>query len=289
MRPARACLTVLLLFCATGSARAQVDTAGYSIQAPKWVAQFTTLSANAVLGGVTAGVIQKLRGGSFEDGFTRGALGGAIVYAGKWTVAQKFSGAGFVGREVGAVGSSVVRNASDRLGTFDRLVLPAGFVRVYWNRKQGDVTAKVDVVAAGYIAYGIFEKGLDFDTRESLSSGTAVFKTQNKVLTYGGDHAHAAGVTETGVVFRSNVAGWGPEFLNRVVRHERVHMVQHDQLYITLNDRLNDWVFSKVRPAQGVARYIELNGTSELMKILSGFIKKHDDRPWELEAIYLTR
>ena len=35
-------------------------------------ANWTLLSANAVSGGLTGGLIQELRGGSFKDGFTRG-------------------------------------------------------------------------------------------------------------------------------------------------------------------------------------------------------------------------
>lgn len=280
---------VLLMVGVPGRAHAQSDTLGYGSAAPKWVGQFTTLSANAILGGLTGGIIQEARGGSFKDGFTRGALGGAIVYGGKWTAAHKFFGAGLAGRELGAVGSSVVRNASDGLGTFDRLILPAGFVRIYWHRAQHDLTAKLDVVAAGYVAYGIMEKGLDFDVRESASAGTAVFKTQNKVIEFQRDHVHAAGLTESGIVFRSNVAGWGNDFLSRAVRHERVHVVQDDQLFITLNDYLDDWAFRRLGRAGAVSRYVDLNVSSEFLKQVGRIIPRHADRPWEMEAIYLTR
>lgn len=270
-------------------AHAQADTLGYSAAAPKWVGQFTILSGNAVLGGLSAGAIQKIRGGSFKDGFTRGALGGAIVYSGKWVATRKFSGAGLAGRELGAVGSSVVRNASDGIGAFDRLILPVGFVRVYWNRPRGNVGAKLDVVAAGYAVYGIMEDELDFDVRESASAGTAVFKTQNKVIQLRKNQTHAGGVTETGIVFRSDVGGWGPEFLSRAVRHERVHVLQDDQLFITLNDHLDDWIFGKLGGARIASRYIDLNASSGFLQVLSGFISRHADRPWEMEAIYLTR
>jgi hypothetical protein len=269
--------------------RAQADTLGYATRAPAWVAHFTTISANALLGALTGGVIQELRGGSFKDGFARGALGGAIIYSGKRITAERFFGAGFIGREVAAVGSSVVRNASDGIGTFDRLILPAGFLRLYWQRGSGELQVKVDVYSAGLVVYGIAEDDLELDTRASLSAGAAVFRTDNEVITFGSEQKHAGGVSRGGIILRSYVPGWGKEFLDRALAHERVHVAQDDQLFITLNDRLDDWVFTKLGPARPLSRYIDLNGSSEFLRLLTRVIPRHGDRPWELEAIYLTR
>src|SRR5437868_1015216 len=131
----RGVLLVLLVLAAARSARAQTDTLGYSAAAPRWVGEFTTLSANAAIGGLTAGIFQKVRGGSFKDGFTRGAFGGAIIYTGKWVAAKRISGGGLVGREITAVGTSIVRNASDGVGSLDRLILPVAIGRIYWDRQ----------------------------------------------------------------------------------------------------------------------------------------------------------
>ena len=188
-----------------------------------------------------------------------------------------------------AVGSSVVRNASDGIGSFDRLILPAGFARVYWDRKNRDVGVKLDVVAAGLVAYAVFEDDLVFDGRNTLSSGTPVFRTAGKVITYGTGDQHAAGVSRAGTVFRAQVLPWGSEFLDRALSHELVHVLQDDQLFITLNDRLDDWAFSKIGAAGRVGRYVDVNITSNVLVILSRLIDHHADRPWEMEAIFLTR
>ncbi len=283
------CLCCAIVFLGAGRAHAQADTAGYSTPAPRWVAQFSALSANALLSGVTAGIIQEVRGGSFRDGFTRGALGGVVIYAGKRVAVQRFTTAGLLGREVAAAGASMVRNASDGIGTFDRFILPAGFLRVYWNRAQPGVRVKLDVVAAGYVTYGIMEDELSFNVRESLSAGTAVFETDDKVITTRRDREHAAGVQAQGVIFRSDVAGWGEGFLKRALAHERVHVLQDDQLYITLNDRLDDWALGKLGPARAANRFIDIDLSTEFLRQLARYIPKHGDRPWELEAIYLTR
>ncbi|MGQ0562544.1 MAG: hypothetical protein ACT443_11800 [Gemmatimonadota bacterium] len=285
----RLALAFGLVIALSQAAHAQSDTLVYSAPAPRWVGQFTVLSANAVLGGLTAGLFQELRGGSFKDGFTRGALGGAAIYAGKRVAAQRFSGAGLLGRELAAVGASVVRNASDGIGSFDRLILPAGFTRIYWNRAEGAVTVKLDVATAAFTAYGVLEDELAFDARASFSGGAPVFRTDNEIITFGTGEQHAAGVSRAGVVLRAFVEPWGEEFLDRALAHELVHVVQDDQLFITLNDHLDDWAFAQLGPAKRLSRYIDLNISSEVLVLLARWIDDHADRPWEMEAIYLTR
>lgn len=280
--------TVLLALFSARELSAQEDTLAYSARTPDWVGQFTTLSANAVLGGITAGIIQELRGGSFRDGFTRGALGGAIVYSGKRIAAERFAGAGLVGREVAAVGASVVRNASDGIGSFDRVILPAAFTRIYWNRAQRSVWVKLDVVTAGYVVYAVLEDQLHFELGKSLSAGSPVFRTDNKLITYGSGEQHAAGVSRAGIVLRAEVPGWGDEFLDRAFAHERLHVLQDDQLFTTLNDHLDDWALSKAGAGR-VSRYLDVNVSSEVLRLLGRVIPNHADRPWEMEAIYLTR
>lgn len=271
------------------AAHAQTDTLAYSTGAASWVGQFTVLSANSVLSGVTAGLFQELRGGSFKDGFTRGAMGGAIIYAGKRVAVERFAGAGFIGREVSAVGSSVVRNASDGIGSFDRLILPVGFTRVYWNRVQNDLRVKLDVVSVGYLVHAVLEDELYFEAGKSLSAGMPVFRTDNKLITYASGEQHAAGVAQGGIVLRANVPAYKHEFLDRVFAHERIHILQEDQIFATLNDHADDWVFSKLGPVAPVSRYIDVNVSTELLLIFARWIPKHGDRPWEMEPNYLTR
>jgi hypothetical protein len=288
LRRAAALLNVcVLLVVARADAQTFADTAGFSTPVPGWIGQFSTLSANAALGGLTAGIIQELRGGSFKDGFVRGVLGGTVVYVGKRVAAERFFGAGFSGREVAAVGASMVHNAADRIGTFDRLVLPAGLARVYWDRKHDDVQVRLDAVTTGYTVYGILEKELSFDAHDSFSAGAPVFRTHNKVI-QGGVGEHAAGVQAQGVIFRADVPGFGEKFLQRAFAHERVHVLQDDQLFIMWNEPLNRWALSHTAITRTLDRYIDLDFSSEALRQLARFIDRKD-RPWEIEAIYLTR
>lgn len=274
-----------MAFACPRSLASQEDTAS----APRWVRHFASASANMLLSGFTAGVIQEIKGGSFRDGFTRGALGGLIIYGGKRIAVDLAPGAGLIGREVAAVGASVVRNAADGIGSFDRLVLPVGIVRVYWTRapaRQWNV--KIDALAAGWTIYGIMERELDFDVGKSLSSGMAIFETRNRILEFGeGDHA--GGVTNAGVIYLSHIPLWGRERLDRSFAHERVHALQMDQMFVTLSDPFDDALLTRLPLGKHANQWVDINLATEFLRLLNVVIKKHSDRPWETEAIYLTR
>jgi hypothetical protein len=286
MKYLRCLFPVVLLLPA--KLHAQVDTAFYSASAPGWTAQFSIASANMLLSGITAGITQELRGGSFRDGFARGAMGGLVIYGGKRIAADHFSGAGFVGRQVGAVGSSMVYNAGVGAGTFDRLVFPVGITRVYWQRPTGQVQVKVDAMALGWTIYGIIEPELEFDGGSTVSAGTPVFRTRGKVISFGND-SHAGGIVQSGAIYLSDVKQWGDAFLEKTFAHERVHTMQVDHLFLTLNEPHDDWLLKRAPFGRTINRWVDINLSTELLRLLAGAFDEHGNRPWELEAIYLTR
>ena len=273
----------------TGTPTQTNDTLIYGQRAPRWAGQLTALTANMVFGGLTAGVIQELRGGSFKDGFTRGALGGSIVYVGKRVSAERFAGAGFAGREIAAVGSAVVRNASDARPSFERFVFPVGPVQLHVWPRQRRFDASLDVVAAGWMVYGFAEPELSFAASESLSAGTAVFRTDNRLIVNRSNRVHAGGFAAAGIIFQSFVPAWGDPFLERTLAHERVHVAQEDQLLYTIFEPATDWLLAKVPHGPSIARRVDFNFSAELLGLLANLFPKHIDRPWELEAIYLSR
>ena len=267
---------------------AQADTTFYSETAPRWVGHFTVASSNVLLGAITAGITQELKGGSFRDGFMRGALGGAAVYAGKVIAAERFYGAGLLGRQVAATGSSIIRNAGDGVGSFDRIVLPVGVARIYWDRgATKNISAKIDGLALGWTIYGIVEPELDFDAGKSLSFGAPTFHTKGSIIDFGDNPA--GGVVKTGVVFLSDVRPWGQDFLKQVQAHERIHVLQMDRIFLTLNDPYDDRLLRALPAGSVLNRWIDINLSTEFIQLLGRFIDEHGDRPWEMEANYLSR
>jgi hypothetical protein len=254
---------------------------------PRWMGHMTAASANAVFSGLAAGITQELKGGSFRDGFTRGALGGFVIYGGKRIAAENFSGAGFLGRQIAGVGTSMVHNAADAIGIFDRLVAPVGIARIYWSRKPPrNWQFKIDVVTAGWTIYGIVERELEFDAGESFSSGAPVFTTRKRLIIEDGNQV--SGVTGGGVIFVGEVSSSEPAELRRTHAHERMHVLQMDQLFLTFNEPYDNFLLRRLPYGTTINRWVDLNFSSIVMSLLSTVLV-YSDRPWEIEANYLSR
>ena len=277
------------------------DTGAVVASAPHWVGEFAILSGNAVLSGLTAGVVQKLRGGSFRDGFLRGLPGGGAIYLGKRVSAERFSGAGFLGREVASLGTSMVRNASDGNGLLDDVVLPLGIVRLYRERCpgppcEGDQPSapgktfryhvRLDAVATGWLLYAATQPQLHFDGGSTLSMGAPVFKTDNKVMASA--EQRAGGFAKDGIILLSDVPLWGPVYAQRAIHHELVHVIQDDQLLGTWIRPAQAALLRRSRAGRLFDDWVDLDAGNELLDLLTNTSPQHDARPWEAEAIYLS-
>jgi hypothetical protein len=257
---------------------------------PSWVGTLTTAGGNVLLGALTGGISQKLHGRSFKDGFTRGALGGLVTYGGKRITAARFAGAGLLGRELGAVGSSMVRNAGEAQPIFERLILPFGPLRFYATPRSLRATrVRVDVFSLGWTIYAIAEPKLSFDAAQSLSAGGPVFRTHNRYLRFKGDSLDAGGVAAAGVLLIGDIPALGRTNLLRIIAHERVHTVQQDAIFTTIIDPLQAELLPRLPFGATTNRFVDLNFSTDIMSQLARFIPRHDARPWELEAEYLAR
>jgi hypothetical protein len=297
MRPAMAAgvLAACALFASPVAAQdpcfggSTESDAGCTLDAPRWAGQVASLGANGILGGLTAGLLQHFRGGSFSDGFTRGMLGGAASWVGKWIAAESFGGAGLVGRTVSGTGASIVRNASEGVPLLDRLVVPFGPVWLEVRPARRTVHARIDVAGLAWLTYAVIEPELTLDAGASLSAGAPIFRTDGKLLSFGGDAVHAAGATSAGIILLADVPAYGEEYERRSLAHERVHVLQEDQFAIQWTDPVLTRVVSGTRAGRVASRYVAWNLTTEIFRVLGRAIPEHGDRPWELEAIFLAR
>jgi hypothetical protein len=256
---------------------------------PSWSGELASLGGNALLGGLSAGIMQELRGGSFRSGFARGAVGGAGIYAGKRLAAERFEGAGLIGRQVAAVGGSIVRNAGEGRGVLERLYLPLGVARLEVHTPTRRLQLTPDITALAWALWALDERELSIDWEETLSAGTPVFYTDNKTLVVGGDSTHAAATTNSGVMYVSGVPGLGPVVSRRILEHERIHVLQEDQLFLTITDPLEELLLRQVPYVQRWATRVDINLATELLKRLGSWFPQHLDRPWESEAIFHSR
>jgi hypothetical protein len=256
---------------------------------PSWSGELAALGGNMLLSGFSAGVLHRLRGHSFGDAFLRGLAGGAVIYGGKRIATERFGGAGLVGREFAAVGSSMVRNAGEGRGTLEQIVLPVGPARLYLQQSAPRVRVRADLFNLGWLVYAVLEPELRFDAVMSLSAGAPVFLTDNRIIRTDADTAYAHGIAETGIVLLIDVPAYGRDFAREVFSHERVHILQMDQLFMYVTGPAEERALAAVPGLRRIAPYIDVNLSGGLLRLMNGLIPEFLDRPWETEAIFLSR
>lgn len=248
-----------------------------------WPGHMLALGVNTALGGLTAGIAQAWQGASFWKGFVRGAAGGSVAYSGKWTSSQDFFGSGFVGREVGALGASMVANASEGRALFERVVLPVGPVRLYVDRTApAPLRARVDLPGAISTVYTAAQSDTKLEWASTLSSGAPVFIDT-------GEHSwlgrHTAGV----ISIRERQLS--PEIrrseMGSVLRHERIHLVQYDFSAIVWGEPVERWLLARAPYGVTLHRHAAL-GVDQALWGGVRFLIPYDQQPWEWEARWFT-
>jgi hypothetical protein len=257
---------------------------------PRWTGELASLGVNSLLGALSGGILQELHGGSFSDGFMRGAAGGSVIYVAKRVVAGEFYGAGLAGRQLGAVGSSIVRNAGLGKPSLSEIVLPIGIARIYVTPSKRAVRVIPDMTAIAWTISGIQNHGLHLDLEETISAGTPMFFSDNQILVINNDSAHVGGLTNSGVVFLADVPAFGSGVARINNKHERVHVIQEDQIFLTVTDPFEDWAIQKA-PVFGpfLSRHVDINLATSLLNVLSNEMPKFLNRPWETEAVFRAR
>jgi hypothetical protein len=244
------------------------------------------LGANVAIGGLTAGIRQWRSDGSFLDGFWRGGLGGVGTFSGKMMAASDFPAAGLAGRAVAGVGASVSRNAADGVPAFHRLVLPVGPVRLHWQPSAGALHASLD--GGGFAALaGSYVSGLgaSLDLERSLSSGAPVLLARNWEHGWGWQARQVAGT----ILLRGD-SYFGVEhdrFMALALAHERVHVLQYDQVYILWSEPLERRALRALGAPPFLVRSLDLSLHSVVVLGLNAVISYHA-RPWEFEADVLS-
>jgi hypothetical protein len=273
-------LAAALLLSCSSAAAAQCRVC--DDRTPRAGGELLSVSGNAVLGGLSAGVQAHLRGRAFGTAFVRGAAGGALVYAGKRVAVERFDGAGLLGRELAAVGGSVSRNAADGRGPLSRVMLPLGPTRLYLG--DGPARLRLDAAAIGAAAYAATRPGARLAPGESLSAGMLVFRREGSSQEVGYEGLQMAGT----VLLRHPPPEDSATDLESYARsggHERVHAIQYDQTFLLWGAPLEDRLSSRTR---GLRRWADLGVNAVFLPVL-GVVTPYSARPWELEAYFLSR
>ena len=254
----------------------------------RWLDHAAVIGANVLVGAVTAGVWQQLRGGSFTAGFARGALGGFVVYGGKQVAAIRMDGAGLVGRELAAVGSSMVRNAADGTPMLGRLTLPAGPLPLRVERRASGWRLRLDGQALWWAGVAISTGDLALDLRRSWADGAMVWVADSAWFDAGTRSTPALAAPWAIFANRGALdATGGPA----VRAHERLHVIQADQFALIISDPIDEWVGHQVPVLGRVGRWVALGLGVAAFAYPQTVMQRslgYEYLPWEVESMVLA-
>lgn len=248
---------------------------------PDWASDETLLLANAALGALTAGVTRLIRGEPVLSGLPGGALGGALGYAGRRVAVEDFDGAGFLGREINAVGASVTRNAGRSDGWLDELVLPLGPMHLYLGLADDRPTRlRADLNDIGWLIWAWADPQLGIEWDDSFSLGTPVFRTSGGSLRQGGEAVH--GLAVGGVILLDEQAG------TAVLDHELVHVLELDFVQHTAGAPLERAALDHFFPGAEWTGYLDPSVLSSAVVGLAALLGTRDPGGFlEAEALFL--
>ena len=249
------------------------------VQQPLPAGDAQILIVNALLGGLTAGTWRAVTKRPLLAGFTRGALAGATVYAGKRMIGSGKPSGWWAGRQLAALASSEVVNAGKGLPVLQTVVIPLGPVRLHVNRAKRKVSPRLDLASAMSVAYSLTQPGARFALEESLTTGAVVFlKTEN---------SNQIGTNVAGVLSLSELVPDGNfpplESKRSVLSHELVHATQYDFAITAWSDAAQEAAARAFPWARTVTKYLDVNVAFPLQLVANGMIEYHR-RPWEREA-----
>jgi hypothetical protein len=242
------------------------------------------LAVNGALGGFSAAMFALARGKNPWRAAFVGFGGGVAMGAGKQVAGRRFDGAGLVGRQLAAFGTSVVRAASEDTML---VLVPVGPVTLEVRPRAVDrVRPRVNLVGAGTVLYYVIRADTRVDLGATLSAGAPVFRFPTETVS-----------TRDGIIFGrmdfgTILLGTAPSVLDEQRRmtlpHESIHVVQYDFLEHALALPPERAILRKLGVGEGFLRHVDIGAISVM---LAGVLQMHmgyDERPWEREAVILT-
>jgi hypothetical protein len=152
------------------------------------------------------------------------------------------------------------------------------------------VQPQLDLSAAGWLFYGLYETRLYPDVGQSLSSGAAVFQADRRRILDSGDDL--AGFATSRSIFLSDprtltgVGDWG-----RVLAHERVHVLQQDFVLAAWSQPLADLTLGLLPGGRTASRFVAVDAldwvAGAVMHVVSAS-PNDESFPIELEAHFLA-
>lgn len=240
------------------------------------------LGINAAVGAVTATVWSIARGRGVKRAALQGLIGGATIGVARQVAASPFSGSGFVGRELSAVGVSALKSAGSDHTT---LSFPVGPVELQLTDGR-EFDWRVNATYAVAAVMNSVSRTTRIDATLSLYSGTFVFRDNRETL-------HTSNGEARGSEFFGGIKIAKSAFANsngapNVLYHENVHVLQDDYLAFAVANPIEKLVLDRVSIGRRITRHVDVGLLSLGLNGLANSLVPYDSRPWEREAYALT-
>ncbi len=269
---------------APASAQAPLDPVA---PPPGWATDAGLAGANALVGGTLVSLARWVRGDpfttAFREGFAGGALAGVGAYGGKRLAAERFPGAGLLGRQLHATAASAARNASEGRGLLDEVSLFLGPFRLHLATSPEGFRSRWSMSGLDlyWLVYGVQDARFSLDWRETLSSGVPVFRPGQGRRIRAGSGDPAGGASLGGVIFISDGLGAAEP---RLLAHERVHVLQFDFLHAVISQPVEAHLLGYLPGGERVRDRLHPDLLILGAGALLGSRAESRNAPWEVEA-----
>jgi hypothetical protein len=242
------------------------------------------LGINGALGGFSAAMFALARGKNPWRAALVGFGGGIVLGAGKQITGRRFDGSGLIGRQVAALGTSLVRSASE-----DTLVMlmPIGPMTFEVRPRAADrVRPRINLVGTGTVLYYVLRSDTRIDVGASLSAGSPVFRFPTETVST--RDGIIFGRMDFGTILLGTPTAPLTEHQRLTLPHETIHVVQYDFLEHALTLRPERSILRLLGVSEGFLRHVDIGAVSVLLAGVLQMQMDYDDRPWEKEAVWLT-
>jgi hypothetical protein len=162
-------------------------------------------------------------------------------------------------------------------------------VRLYIDRVERTRRLKLDLNTILMTAVAAGTSDLDFEFASSLSAGTPVFRAREHLIGASSDSVRASGTVVENVILLSDLPWRSAAESREIFSHERIHVLQRDQIFITVTEPLGARIVTRVAVLSSLYRYLDFHFTDLVFQSLAVPFSDYYDRPWELEAFHLAR
>ena len=241
------------------------------------------LLANGVIGGTVAGVRALVAGKREWRAVLAGFGGGVLTGVGKQVAAARFSGAGLIGRQVGAVGTSLIYSA-----TADTAVLfaPIGPATLELRPRSADrVRMRLNAAQVLMLVHAAGQGRTHLDGDATLWAGTPVFRRPRTRMPVS---ENTNGFATPGAIFLARDELHPGDMRRTVLPHEMVHVVQWDALSYLVTLPVERAVVERLPGGRWLSRHVDIGLLGPLAVYTIAHHISYIHQPWEREAYLLT-